>query len=184
MISQEASYKPLIVNNTGIRSSNSPNAAQMNGDQSAYDTQSTSLDQDVPDFSAMMFPSSDPFAYPNQPMTTLENYQLIKQEDPLDPSMLNEPVPTTTGAPFDVYDAQTYGQMPPFLMPGQPPEYVQGVNPSISLSSENPNGSSTAAFDEGHWPPNQQQRPSNIRSMGFDQLFGEDWGGWMNQYRQ
>ncbi|KAG8534140.1 uncharacterized protein KY384_000984 [Bacidia gigantensis] len=40
-------------------------------------------------FSAMMFPSADPFAYPNQPLTTLDNQQQIKQEEPIHPSMFN-----------------------------------------------------------------------------------------------
>ena len=183
---QDSFYKSSAVINDSIRSSNSPSAVQSSGDQSTYGMQSASFDQEVPDFSAMMFPSSDPFAYPNQPMTTLENYQLIKQENPMDSSMLDLPDPTTMGAPFDVYDAQTYGQMPPFFMQNQPPEFLQDTNPPTTLSSEDPNVSSpaTQGYDGGQWPLNQQQRPSNLHGMGFDQLFGEDWGGWMNQYRQ
>lgn len=37
---------------------------------------STGFNVPLPDMSAMMFPSADPFAYPNQPMTTFENTNL------------------------------------------------------------------------------------------------------------
>lgn len=36
----------------------------------------------LPDMSAMMFPSADPFAYPNQPMTTFENTAHFNQFQP------------------------------------------------------------------------------------------------------
>ena len=36
----------------------------------------------IPDLSAMMFPSTDPFDYPNQPMTTLENHTSFSSSNP------------------------------------------------------------------------------------------------------
>lgn len=38
-----------------------------------FSTNSGSFYPPIPDLSAMMFPSADPFAYPNPPMTTFEN---------------------------------------------------------------------------------------------------------------
>ncbi len=121
-----------------------------------------------------MFPSADPFVYPNQPMTTLESQQSIKDENSLDSSMFNLPGPTTTSAPYENVDAQIYGHSRPFLMQGQQPGYVQDVNQSIGLDSTNNIASSRSMQENnvGGWPQQQQQ---------FDQLFGEDWGGWMNQ---
>ena len=158
-----------------------------NGDQSAFGTQNNFLGQDVPDLSAMMFPSGDPFAYPNQPMTTLENRQAIKQENPMDSGTFNLPGPTTTGAPYDNYNAQMYNQMPPYMMPGQSSGYPQGVNTSMGMTSAGSNTPSSVpqGFGAANWSLNDtQSRPSSTPGGGFDQLFGEDWGGFMNQYRQ
>ena len=182
-------YSPSTPNNARKEMSNSPHSFMTsNGDQSAYEMQNAFIEQGVPDVSAVMFPSADPFAYPNQPMTTLENRHFIKQEDPMDSanSVYNVAGTTTTGAPYDNYTAQMYGQMSPCLMQGQQPDYLPGMNGPLSMSGTDPNSSSTAIqeFEPGHWPLNRQERSSNTSGVGFDQLFGEDWGGWMSQYRQ
>jgi hypothetical protein len=53
----------------------------------------TSLHVPLPDVSAMMFPSTDPFAYPNQPMTTFENNnpQNFAHKTESSPTMANLP---------------------------------------------------------------------------------------------
>jgi len=181
------SYSPSDPQDVGLQTSNSPNnSLQSSAEQPAYSMQNAFFGQGVPDLSAMMFPSADPFAYPKQPMTTLENGHFIKQENPMDPSILDLPGPTTTGAPYDNYDAQIYGQMPPYLMQGQASGFLPGSDSPMGMTSGDPGTPSTATpgLDGGHWLPNQQQRSANASGMGFDQLFGEDWGGWMNPYRQ
>jgi hypothetical protein len=74
-----------------------------------------------PDLSAMMFPSGDPFAYPNQPMTEFEN---IKQENIAD--VQNSPAAamflsngTTGSGIYDDLEGQLFGPIPPYLMQGQ-----------------------------------------------------------------
>ena len=185
--SSEDPYSPSNPNYSGIQTSNDANSSiQSNENQATYGTQKALVRQGVPELSAMMFPSADPFAYPNQPMTTLENCHVIKQENQMNSSAFDVPRPTTTDAPYDMYDAQTYDHIPPYMMQGQPPDYLQGMNPPMNMNSEDPNITLTATqgFDGGYWPLNQQQRMQGQRGMGFDQLFGEDWGGFMNQYRQ
>ncbi|KAH8815871.1 fungal-specific transcription factor domain-containing protein [Xylogone sp. PMI_703] len=95
----------------------------------------------IPDLS-VMFPSGDPFAYPNQPMMEFENNinnLNIKQEnpgatpgDPTDISNDNNVYPDTgmgmfmgngtTGQGqklFDDIEGQLFGPLPPYLMQGQ-----------------------------------------------------------------
>lgn len=74
-----------------------------------------------PDLSAMMFPSGDPFAYPNQPMTEFEN---IKHENVAD--VQNSPAAAmflSNGASgsgiYDDLEGQLFGPIPPYLMQGQ-----------------------------------------------------------------
>lgn len=73
----------------------------------------------LPDLSAMMFPSAEPFTYPNQPLTTFENNQFAK-----DPNIFNDfgdsKVPVmmpgqNTGPEADILEAQFY-PLPPYMM--------------------------------------------------------------------
>jgi hypothetical protein len=70
----------------------------------------------LPDLSAMMFPSADPFAYPNQPMMEYEN---IKHEDL---GMMNDhQVFLRNGAgAIDDLEGVLYGPVPPYMNQGQP----------------------------------------------------------------
>ena len=131
----------------------------------------------VPDLSSVMFPSGDPFAYPNQPMTTLEDGQSIKQENPVDSSAFSQP--HSSGAP---YSNLGFGSLP-YMMQGQQLEFgMQNLNPSMGVSNPDPMVITMPAqrHEGGGWA---QQRRSGAAPSG--QLYGEDWGGWMNQgYRQ
>ncbi|KAF2275428.1 uncharacterized protein EI97DRAFT_450995 [Westerdykella ornata] len=97
----------------------------------------TGLSVPLSDVSAMMFPSPDPFAYPNQPMTTFENnnnpqgfkadmpptvtslpYQVAHDMKPpvaFDPGSLDVPVDSR---PWNDTDVQVFGPMPMYLMQG------------------------------------------------------------------
>ena len=144
-------------------------------------------DNYVPALSSMMFPSADPFAYPNQPLTTLENRQVIKQENPIDSDMFSPPI--TSGAHYENLD---YGSLP-YMMPSQQLGFgMPSINSSMGISSTNsaPTTMPVHGSEGGPWPQQQQQQQQQPRSgdtpgVNYDQLFGEDWGGWMNQgYRQ
>ena len=145
-------------------------------------------DNYVPALSSMMFPSADPFAYPNQPLTTLENRQVIKQENPIDSDMFSPPI--TSGAQYENLD---YGSLPYMMQSQQLGFGMQSINSSMGISSTNsaPTTMPVHGNEGGPWPQQQQQqqqqqpRSGDTPGVNYDQLFGEDWGGWMNQgYRQ
>ncbi|KAF6237283.1 hypothetical protein HO173_004752 [Letharia columbiana] len=171
-IYRRGSQDPYSASNNSP-SSSIPSSAASSGMQNNY----------VPDLSSMMFPSSDPFAYPNQPMTTLENRQSIKQENPVDRGMFSPP--TTSGAPYDNLD---YGSLPYMMQSQQLGFGMQSMNPSMDMSNidSTPTTMPMQGNEGGGWPQKQQQqRPGGTPGVNIDQLFGEDWGGWMNQgYRQ
>lgn len=171
-IYRRGSQDPYSASNNSP-SSSIPSSAASSGMQNSY----------VPDLSSMMFPSADPFAYPNQPMTTLENRQSIKQENPVDRGMFSPP--TTSGAPYDNLD---YGSLPYMMQSQQLGFGMQSMNPSMDMSNidSTPTTMPMQGNEGGGWPQKQQQqRPGGTPGVNIDQLFGEDWGGWMNQgYRQ
>lgn len=83
--------------------------------------QSFGSNDGFPDLSAMMFPSGDPFAYPNQPMIEFDN---IKQESSA--AMQHSPaapmfLPNGSRGPgiYDDLEGQLFGPLPPYLMQGQ-----------------------------------------------------------------
>lgn len=125
----------------------------------------------LPDMSAVMFPTENSFVYPHQPMTTLENQQSIKQE-----SMENM---------YNINDATTphpsYGGsvlVPPYGLPHPSSDYSLHEAPMTSADPQN-----ALAMSRQGWPTDPSQRRSG--ESAEDQLFGEDWGGWMSQgYRQ
>lgn len=82
---------------------------------------SQSLSPDgFPDLSAMMFPSGDPFAYPNQPMTEFDN---SKQENIADMLGTRAPPFVPNGISgsgmYDDLEGQLFGPLPPYMMQGQ-----------------------------------------------------------------
>lgn len=82
--------------------------------------QSLGSNNGFPDLSAMMFPSGDPFAYPNQPMTEFDN---IKQENSGAVHSLAAPTFLQNGTAgsgiYDDLEGQLFGPIPPYLMQGQ-----------------------------------------------------------------
>ena len=156
-------------------SSSVPSSAGSYGISSAY----------VPNLSSMMFPSPDPFAYPNQPMTTLANPQSIKQENLMDSDTLG--TPNTSGAPYHTLD---YGSLP-YMMQGQQQDFaMQNMTSSMGMSNTDITPT-TMPIEGSGWlqqqqqQQQQQQRPGSTPGMNVDQLYGEDWAGWMHSgYRQ
>lgn len=88
-----------------------------------------SIGSTLPDLSAMMFPSEDPFAYPNQAMMEFDNFK-------------REPMEMMSGSPaaghmfiqhnnpagqgfYDDLEGQLFGPLPPYLAQGQPGFGVQ-----------------------------------------------------------
>lgn len=170
---QRGSQDPYNASNNPP-SSSVPSSAISYGISNAY----------MPNLSSMMFPSADPFAYPNQPITTLANRQSIKQENLMDSNTLNPP--NTSGAPYHNLD---YGSLP-YMMQGQQHGFgMQNMTSSMGMSNTDITPTTMPMGNEGGgWLQQQQQqqrRPGSTPGMNFDRLYGEDWAGIMNQgYRQ
>ncbi|RDL40450.1 uncharacterized protein BP5553_00429 [Venustampulla echinocandica] len=97
--------------------------------QPLYPLQQPYVGNSVPDLSAMMFPSTDPFAYPpNQPMMELDNVKhenLGNFDNSQNQGMF---MPSNTSAPgvYDDLEGQLFGPLPPYLIQGQPNFDFQG----------------------------------------------------------
>ncbi|KAH0141599.1 hypothetical protein KCU67_g14423, partial [Aureobasidium melanogenum] len=112
----------------------------------------------LPDLSAMMFPSAEPFTYPNQPLTTFENNQFAKDPNIFD-NFGDSKVPVMmsgqSSGPEDNLEAQFY-PLPPYMM--QQPQQQQQQQQQ-----------------QGRWDMGmmqQQQQMANMRQVS---------GGWPGQ---
>lgn len=127
----------------------------------------------LPDLSAMMFPSADPFAYPNQPIMEFDNLQNKDAN-----------MPGGTSAPPDVFlgngntgsglyedlQGQLFGPLPPYLMQNQATLDVSGqlnmdINGMDSLSPEDLSAYPGFSPDSG---------------MNFDEVFSGNSDEWSN----
>ena len=134
----------------------------------------------IPDLLAMMFPSEDPFAYPKQPLMTLENEDYIKEEPPMSSATFHP----SASAEYNSAGGPIFNEMPNH--PWIPLRRHRGAftmapqnNMNVSGDSLGQEGMATSQGAQG-WE-NQQQAQGVAQGMNVDQLFGEDWGGWMNQ---
>ncbi|KAL9612286.1 MAG: hypothetical protein Q9167_003109 [Letrouitia subvulpina] len=135
----------------------------------------TCQNKELSDLSAMMFPSSDPFAYPNQLMTTLEDHQVNQQEQIYYPPMYD-----TRSSPManSRYRGSNLSDNPftPFLLPGQLPEGVAqdtstpgGIG--VTQAPKRPLGTTS----DGTWDLQQGPFGPLPGHTSWDQAFGEDW---------
>jgi hypothetical protein len=169
-----------LVSPTDLSASGTPDSsstASMNGSQFALPQFGSS--NGLPDLSAMMFPSADPFAYPNQPMMEFEN---IKQENV---GGLNSggshQVPQmflsngTNATMYDDLEGQLFGPIPPYMMQGQQPF-----------------DASTAQMDTGNDIMSGLGQPDMMYHTGmtpnadinFDGIFSGDGDEWSNMSDQ
>jgi len=158
-------------------------------------------DADLPDLSAMMFPSADPFAYPNQPMTTLENRHYKQENPPFTPPPAqtdrlfvyhDSTTPNTAAHPYDSLEVQLFGPLPPYMMQGPHPSMgLSGVGGApmdigggmMAMGGEGIAGGGGGAG--GGWPQ-RHVKTGGTPGINMEDIFGEDWaGGWINQgFRQ
>ncbi|KAL9019608.1 MAG: hypothetical protein Q9185_003150 [Variospora sp. 1 TL-2023] len=171
-------FSPAPPNPIGFQHSPPPaGGVPSSGAQATIQSLDTSQISGFTDLSTMMFPSNDPFAYPNQPMTMFENLHDSRQDPQFNLPMFNN------GSDREIYNSLNtpfYGPLPSYVMPsthGSPGAGVlQSAEESITLPAQEWN----------QQPPHGRfQRPPTGSS--WDTVFGEDWsgGGWTNQgYRQ
>lgn len=154
----------------------------------------------LPDMKPVMFPSDNPFAYPNQPMSTLEAEHTMKAEQPSSYSSPtssnmyhlgghnNTQTPTTLS--FDNTRmpefAGSFNVPPHFMQQGRTMSTPMSGAPSfdISLQVDEPADLTTTNFPGGEDYWSQMDRASGGRSgltpggINLDELFGGE--GWNN----
>ncbi|KAI9793277.1 MAG: hypothetical protein M1835_007348 [Candelina submexicana] len=134
----------------------------------------------IPDLSAMMFPSADPFAYPNQPMTSLEsgNHRQMPFQnfDPISPKNPNTnpmylPSSGGSGNRYDSLEVELFGPLAPYLLQGQ-----AGMG-DIPAQQTPPSG----LMDMTEDIYSQQPKSTVTPALNFNEIFGgEDWTGLMD----
>ncbi len=82
----------------------------------------------IPDLNAMMFPSADPFAYPNQPLIEFNNVKRENDGTGQGPQGQRMYLSNGVNGPglYDDLEGQLFGPLPPYLMQGQPSYDRQG----------------------------------------------------------
>ncbi|KUJ21154.1 uncharacterized protein LY89DRAFT_665606 [Mollisia scopiformis] len=129
----------------------------------------------VPDLSAMMFPSADPFAYPNQAMAAFDN---MKQENiglmnnsQIPPMYLSNGNPTPTSGRYEDLEGQLFGPLPPYLSQGQ---QNYDLNSHLGAASGMMGGlSQDMNYHTGI-------TPSHEMAGNFDGFFSGDGDNWSN----
>lgn len=122
----------------------------------------------LPDLADIMFPSADPFAYPNQPMMTLENQNLFRPEN------------THMFGTSDTLGTQYFNPLPPYLMQGQQSAF--GFEPmGTPIGSSSIGNGGTMAIDGagGPWPPEPPHNPPgpSRMPMNYNPFLAQGWMG-------
>ena len=137
----------------------------------------------LPDLSGIMFPSPDPFVYPNQPMMTLENQKMFQPES-TNPFNTCETPSSTTGW-HGALDSQIFTPLPPYMM--QFPQHGLDFHTMDTIMQNSTAADSNViGVDEagGGWRPGQMQMSSGHVGTPTDDKhpFGPRWIG--QQYGQ
>lgn len=141
----------------------------------------------LPDLSAMMFPSAEPFTYPNQPLTTFENNQFTKQPQYYNNINNFDDPAAIMGSRMvqpdsDNMEAQLFA-LPPYMMQnGQWPVNLQTQNRHQRAPPHNPMpGSSQQSMQAGPIPSNgnwNNQQAQTFADINLNDIFGG--GEWNN----
>lgn len=188
----EQPFSLISPNNVDIKMPNTvPDCVDSNTAVTAFSTQpdspfaQTCQNRGFSDLSAMMFPSSDPFAYPNQLMMTLEDNQVNQQEQIYYPPMYDTGSSLTVngrGKSSNLSDSP----FTPFTLPGQLPESVAqdssipgGVG-VIQVSKRPMVNTSNGVWDLQQGPFGPPAPPPE--HTNWNQAFGEGWScGWTDR---
>lgn len=121
----------------------SPNSAHLPQQHDAHFSRQQSSDlNSFPQLNAMMFPSTDPFAYPNHPMIILEGQQQSQgSSDPTPDNSIFMQDQSSNGS-YDKMEVRLFGPLPPYLMQGQQPisgpQYPWDHHPTDGLPNSPP----------------------------------------------
>ena len=114
----------------------------------------------------MMFPSNDPFAYPNQPMMELDNMQQDQKAQNPFMSPQNMYMSNGNNGPYDNLEGQLFGPLPPYLTQGQTDMNMGNLDV----------GGMGVGINQPQLDMNTGITPTT--QMNFDDIFGghnEDW---------
>ena len=168
-------YSPADAN---FASRESASATPSSSTQSAFG-QSQQYSSNLPDLTEIMFPSPDPFAYPNQPMMTLENQKIFHPE-PTNPFNTCDRPASTTGW-HGAIDSQIFTPLPPYMM--QFPQHgLEFDSMGTLMQNSTAADSNVMAINGagGAWPPGQMQMSS--RHVGTPTNDKHPFGpGWIGQ---
>ena len=120
-ITRDSSYTPSLEASASRSPGSGPSSissAQARRPQVPLPVQETSS-HDFIDLNAMMFPSADPFAYPNHPMTILESQQQQPSQEPPNEAPPNRTTlmsnPVDDDPSYDQLEVQLYSPLSPYL---------------------------------------------------------------------
>jgi hypothetical protein len=128
---------------------------------------------------SLMFPSDDPFAYPNQPMMELGYQHQKRPSGHMGNQHSSDAANLFMSGSFDDIDSQLLGQMPPFLMQdqGQPGLDLGGsvFRPSSLMGMQQ-----SQSHHRGHQARRAQlarHQEREIEQLFAQQGFQPDWAG-------
>ena len=137
------------------------------------------MNPDLPDLSAMMFPSAEPLTYPNQPLTTFENNRLSRGPPYYNSNMnaFNNGSTMMQGRPItqtesDDMEAQLFS-LPPYMMQNNQWNMDMQSQRSRQPQSSIPSGTGQQSMGVGQMAPNMQwqnQQQQIPQAQGFDDI--------------
>ncbi|KAF5254602.1 hypothetical protein FANTH_670 [Fusarium anthophilum] len=166
-----------------------------------YAGQQMGMHNPVNKLDSLMFPSEDPFAYPNQPMMELGFPG--KTDQPTTMGDQNQDMQLFLTGTFDDVESQIFGQPPPYMMhqQGQPmmnapshqpmfasPSAIMGMQPGQPMMQQRRPVSQTHAIHQGHAMSNRRAHAQRHQERQIQQMFTEqgmqaDWGGFFGSGR-
>lgn len=149
----------------------------------------------IPYLTGLMFPSTDPFAYPNQPMMEFDA-QNLKQENGIDTNRAQHMFMGGSGAGngngmYDDLEGQLFGPLPPYMIQSQQGFDMSGAGSGggggVGSNGGMMQGANASASGGGGAGFNPQSLVYNTGGMSLDGIFdnvgsgprgtGEEWGG-------
>ncbi|KAM0241454.1 hypothetical protein ACHAP5_007571 [Fusarium lateritium] len=165
-----------------------------------YAGQQVGMHNPVNKLDSLMFPSEDPFAYPNQPMMEL-GYP-SKTDQPTSMNDSNQDMQLFLTGTFDDVESHIFGQPPPYMVHqqgqammnpvGQPmyanPSAIMGMPPSQPMMQQRRPVSQTHAIHQGHSMSSRRANTQRHQERQIQQMFTEqgmqaDWGGFFGSGR-
>ncbi|KAJ8065686.1 hypothetical protein OCU04_006357 [Sclerotinia nivalis] len=159
----------------------------------------------IPYLTGLMFPSTDPFAYPNQPMMEFDA-QHLKQESGLDDPRAQQIYMSGSGAGtgtvmYDDLEGQLFGPIPAYMIHSQQGFELSGAGHGGAgnrmgglMQGGNANATGTAGTGAGAGPGSAGFNPQSLvynTEMNLDGIFdnvgndtrgtGDEWGGMGDQ---